>query len=215
MNSREFVAELERDNWEIISRIEAQENLEPQVDVLALLRIALKNELEASELAAYWIPSTPELDVKLGLARQVGDEAKHYGLLADRYKKLGGDLGKFDPREGGYSPLYQYLTGLTNTVERLAAGQFTREAIAQKRNDLFIEYLHSTGDTETAEIYERIIQPDEEFHQELGKSMLLKYAITPELQQAARDASRKTLEIAERLRNGAIQKTGIYQIPGC
>ena len=45
--------------------------------------------------------------------------------------------------------------------------------------------------------------------------MLLKYANTPELQEAARGASRKTLDIAETLRAKAIQKTGIYQIPGC
>ena len=195
--------------------MEADDRPEKRVDVLALLRIALKNELEASELAAHWMPSTPELDVKLGLARQVGDEAKHYNLLAKRYKELGGNPEEFDPRAGGYTPLFQYLTGLTTSVERLAAGQFTREAIALRRNDMFIRYLRDVGDTETADIYGRIIQPDEGYHHELGKSMLLKYATTPELQDAARKASRRTLEIAEKLRDGAIQKTGIYQIPGC
>lgn len=215
MNSREFVEELERSNQETLSRMEADDRSEARVDVMALLRIALKNELEASELAAHWMPLTPELDVKLGLARQVGDEAKHYDLLAKRFKELGGSLEEFDPREGGYSPLFQFLTSLTSTVERLAAGQFTREAIALRRNDMFIRYLRKVGDTETADIYDRIIQPDEGYHHELGKSMLLKYATTPGLQDAARQACRRTLEIAEKLRDGAIQKTGIYQIPGC
>jgi 1,2-phenylacetyl-CoA epoxidase catalytic subunit len=215
MNSREFVEELERSNQETLSRMEADDRSEARVDVMALLRIALKNELEASELAAHWMPLTPELDVKLGLARLVGDEAKHYDLLAKRFKELGGSLEEFDPREGGYSPLFQFLTSLTSTVERLAAGQFTREAIALRRNDMFIRYLRKVGDTETADIYDRIIQPDEGYHHELGKSMLLKYATTPGLQDAARQACRRTLEIAEKLRDGAIQKTGIYQIPGC
>ena len=161
------------------------------------------------------MPSTPELDVKRALDRQVGDEAKHYNLLAKRFSELGGDLNTFDPREGGYSPLFQYLTNLSTSVERLAAGQFTREAIAQRRNDMFIDYLRRVGDEDTAQLYDRIIQPDEEHHHELGRKMLLKYAVTQELQEAARRSCEKTLEIAEKLREKAIQKTGIYQIPGC
>jgi len=215
MNSQDFVDELERTNQERMSRMESGQDQESSVDVLAMLRIALRNELEASELAAYWMPSTSELDVKLALARQVGDEAKHYNLLAKRFSELGGDLNSFDPREGGYSPLFQYLTGLSSSVERLAAGQFTREAIAQRRNEMFIDYLRKVGDNDTAQLYDQIIQPDEEHHHQLGRRMLLKYAVTPEIQEAARRSCEKTLEIAEKLREKAIQKTGVYQIPGC
>jgi len=217
MNSKEFVEELERSNQEILARMgpEDDPHTSCKVDLLALLRIALKNELEASELAARWMPSTLELDVELGLARQVGDEAKHYRLLEARYFELAGKREEFDPRAGGYSALFEYLTCLPTSVERLAAGQFTREALAQRRNEMFIEYLIQIGDTVTAGIYQEIIQPDEAFHHELGRSMLLKYATTPELQEAAREACRKTLQIADKLRAGAIAKTGIYQIPGC
>ena len=206
--------ELERANQEIMARMGREGAPEDsRAGVPVLLRIALKNELEAFELAAHWIPITPELDVKLGLARQVGDEAKHYRLLEARYRELGG--GDFDPRQGGYSPLFQYLSGLKTSVERLAAGQFTREALAQRRNEMFIEYLLAIGDTQTAKIYQETIQADEGYHHELGKTMLLKYATTPEHQRAAREACRRTLEIAEKLRAGAIAKTGAYQIPGC
>jgi len=213
VNSADFVQELEESNAKVLSGITAAGEVD-RVDVLSLLRIALKNELEASALAAHWIPSTPELDVMLGLARQAGDEAKHYRLLETRFKELGGE-SDYDPRAGGYSPLFHYLTALPTSVERLAAGQFTREAIAERRNQMFIEYLLKVGDQETARIYSDIIQPDEVFHHNLGKSMLLKYAVGDELQQAARQACRKTLEIAEKLRAAAVGKTGIYQIPGC
>jgi 1,2-phenylacetyl-CoA epoxidase catalytic subunit len=216
MDSEEFVADLERENHETIGRMAASEVSEARAkpDVLALLRIALKNELEASELAAHWMPSTPELDVKLGLARQVGDEAKHYRLLEARYRELGGDAG-YDPRAGGYTPLFQYLAALPTSVERLAAGQFTREALAGRRNQMFIAYLEAVGDTETAKLYSDVIQPDEEYHHQLGRAMLLRYATAPRVQEAARAACRKTLEIAEQLRAGAIARTGVYQIPGC
>lgn len=217
MNSEQFVAELEEFNQSIIQRM-GEEDPEPgscRVDVVALLRIALKNEFEATELAACWLPSTPELDVKLGLARQVGDEAKHYRLLKSRIEAITGKPEEFDPRTGGYSPLFEYLRHLTSSVERLAGGQFTREALAQRRNDLFIKYLQEIGDLTTASIYKDIINPDEDFHHQLGRTMLIKYAGSPESQQAARAACRKTLDIAEQLRAGAVARTGVYQIPGC
>jgi 1,2-phenylacetyl-CoA epoxidase catalytic subunit len=213
VNSADFVRELEESNSKVLLAMSTDTEVN-RVDVLSLLRIALKNELEASALAAHWIPSTSELDVILGLARQVGDEAKHYRLLEARFRELGGD-SDFDPRAGGYSPLFHYLTALPTSVERLAAGQFTREAIAERRNAMFIEYLLNVGDADTARIYSDIIQPDEVFHHNLGKNMLLKYAVGDQLQQAAREACRRTLEIAEKLREGAAAKTGIYQIPGC
>ena len=215
MKSHEFVEELERSNQEFLSRVDGGDESSGRPDILALLRIALQNELEASELAAHWMPLTPELDVKIGLARQVGDEAKHYSLLSKRYADLGGNLEAFDPRTGGYTPLFHFLVGLKTSVERLAAGQFTREALAQRRNDMFVRYLREAGDAETAELYDTIIQPDEAHHQDLGRSMLLKYATSEGQQQAARQASRRTLEIAEELRERAIAKTGVYQIPGC
>ena len=74
-----------------------------------LLRVALKNELEASEVAAIWMNTTSELDVKLAFARQVGDEAKHYRLISERLEQMGFDASNIDPREGGYSPLFEYL----------------------------------------------------------------------------------------------------------
>ena len=215
MDSRTFVDELARLNAEHFASLRDAEDTASVTDVLTLLRIAMKNELEATELAAFWLPTTPELDVKLGLARQVGDESKHFNLLAKRCRELGGDIAAFDPLQDGFSPLFGYLTQLKTSVERVAAGQFTREALAQKRNDMFLEYLHRTGDTGTARLYSDTIQPDEEYHQEFGRRMLLKYATTEASQRAAMEASRKTLELAEKMRNAAISITGIYQIPGC
>ena len=62
-----------------------------------LLQIALANEINVSELAAAWMPSTRELDVKLAFARQAGDEAGHFQLVADRLTALGFDVASFTP----------------------------------------------------------------------------------------------------------------------
>jgi 1,2-phenylacetyl-CoA epoxidase catalytic subunit len=180
-----------------------------------LLKIALKNEIEASELAAYWIASTPEIDVKLGFARQAGDEAKHYRCIEKRLMEMGVDLSEYHPLANGYSQLFEYLKGLEDTISRLACGQFMREGIAVKRNEQFIKLCEARGDQQTAKLYKEIIQPDELFHHQLGKSMLEKYAIDPKKQRMAREAVLKTVTIAEELRGIAEKKLGIRQIPGC
>src|SRR5689334_4792772 len=98
----------------------------PAGDPQKLLEIALANEINVSELAAMWMPSSRELDVKLAFARQAGDEAGHFQLVADRLAALGFDLAAYQPPTA--SPLFEYLRGLTGTVERIAAGLFTLES---------------------------------------------------------------------------------------
>src|SRR5215475_5252331 len=84
-------------------------------EVVRRLKMALKNELEASEIAAVWIPTTPEIEVKLALARQVGDEAKHYRLIEDHLRRTGADRTGFKPAGDGYGPMFQLLAGFNST----------------------------------------------------------------------------------------------------
>lgn len=219
MDSTTFLNELDQMNASVLSGldnlelIEAESNL--NLNMEHLLKIALKNEIEASELAAYWMTVSPEVDVKLGFARQAGDEAKHYRLIEKRLQDMSVDLSDFNPLAAGYSKMFQYLKSLPDTVSRLSAGQFTREGIALKRNEQFIRLCEIYGDIQTAALYREIIQPDERYHHLLGRTMLEKYAIDAATQDAARKASQQTLQIAEELRGIAEKKLGICQIPGC
>lgn len=217
MNSKDFVAGLMDEMEQIFARLGDTDTLESesdgQVDVVTLLRLALKSELEASELAGLWMPTTPEVDAKMCLAQQCGDEMKHYGMISQRLTELGEDLSEFDPLSDGHSPLYQYLRGLRTTVERIAAGPFASEAIATVRNAQFVKFCREVGDEETARLYDETIQPEEFHHHELGRRVLEKYATTPELQELAAAAVRNTMAIADELRNLAARTTGIHNIP--
>lgn len=214
----EFVTQLQEENrvtLERLGQLSAAGEAPQDLTVQRLLRVALKNELEASEIAAVWMTTTSELDVKLAFARQVGDEAKHYRLIAERLAALGVDVEKIDPREGGYSALYEYLRQLQSTAARVAAGQFTREGIALVRNQCFIDFCESRGDHETARLYREVIQPDEQRHHDLGRELLARYAATDNEQQVSRQAARRTLELAEEIQEMARVKTGISRAPGC
>lgn len=215
-----FLSELDAQNARALERIGAAAAREPAGDVTVqrLLVLALKNELEATECAAMWIPTTREIDVKLALARQAGDEAKHYRLIEKRLGELG--LERTAPATesalaGARSPLLQWLATLETTVERVAAGQFTREALAVVRNDEFMRFCESRGDGATAALYRDVIQPDEKHHHELGRTLLARLATTEGAREQARAAARRTLELAEELQEIARLKMGVSRAPGC
>jgi 1,2-phenylacetyl-CoA epoxidase catalytic subunit len=213
-----FVEELDAQNHAALERIAHASSAGekgPELTIAKLLTLALKNELEATECAAAWIPTTNEVNVKLALARQAGDEAKHYRLIETRLAELGVDTTTLNPLASGRSPLLTWLVGLEGTVARVAAGQFTREALALVRNREFIRFCYDEGDRETARLYEATIQPDEEHHHQLGRRLLLELATTDEAQATARAASAKVLAMAEELQEIARLKLGITRAPGC
>ena len=214
-----FVAELDAANRAVLDRMRAADSeracrAKPPA-VAAMLRAALRNELEATEIAARWLPSTPLLDAKLALARQVGDEAKHFRLIAERLRALGQDPDQPDPLAAGWSPLFRYLDTLTDPVARIAAAHFTREGIACVKNAQFAEACELQGDHATAALYRDVITPDETHHHDAGRRLLLKYAATPEAQGAARAAARRTLELAEETQDAAWEQKGVARGPGC
>lgn len=217
MDSREFVAALVEEMEALFARLGDRQTLEAEAagepEVVPLLEVALTSELEAAEIAGGWLPTTPEIDAKMLLAEQCAEEMSHYRLISRRLEELGVDLSGFDPLAGGYSPLFEYLRGLRSTVERIAAGPFANEAIAEVRNLQFIDFCRAVGDEETARLYEERIHPDESRHHELGRRFLEEHATTPERQEQVTAAVRSTLAIADELRTLTEKNLGMRPIP--
>ena len=187
----------------------------PAVAIRDLLQVALRNELEASEEAALWMAGEPDLELKLGLARQCGDEARHYRLIAERLAALGVEAARLDPLARGHTPIFKYLRTLETPAERVAAGPYAREGLAQARNEAFARYCDVQGDAETARLYREVIGPDEAFHHAFGRRMLARLAVAPEQQDRARAAVARTLRLAEEVQEVARLRHGIASAPGC
>ena len=219
MTAAEFVAGLDAENQAALRGLAPDATLKAEVrgalNVPNLLKVALRNEVEATEIAARWLVATDDVGVKMAFARQAGDEAKHFRMIAERLRELGVDPEAVDPLAGGFGPLFQFLDSLTTTVERVAAGQFTREAIAVVKNRQFIDFCERVGDAATATLYREVIEPDERYHHELGRSLLLRLAATEEAQARAARAARRTLALAEELQQKALATAGIHHAPGC
>jgi bacterioferritin (cytochrome b1) len=214
-----FVAALDAENQARLLSLEPDATLTPELkgplNVPNLLKVALRNEAEATLIAGRWLASCDDVKLMLGLARQAADEAKHYELIAKRLGQLGFDADAFDPLAGGVGPLTRYLETLGTSVERVAAGQFTREAIAIVKNRQFIDFCERVGDKATAALYRDVIEPDERHHHELGRRTLLRLALSAEDQAAAQRAARRTLELADELQKKALATAGIHHAPGC
>ncbi|MBM3465760.1 MAG: DUF455 family protein, partial [Armatimonadetes bacterium] len=142
-------------------------------------------------------------------------EARHYSAIARRLEQLGEDASAINPFAEGRSKLYEFFAGLTDPVARVAAAQFTREAIGHIRNEQFIAYCETAGDAETARLYREEIQPDEWAHVQAGRALLEKYAQTEEQQARARAASEKLLAMAEGFVEMLIRTQKMSNAPGC
>jgi bacterioferritin (cytochrome b1) len=192
-----FLHEVERDLLRALARSgeQARATVPAGVTVVELLVAALREEIETAEVAATWLTDEPDLTLRLGLARQVGDEARHFEAISDRIRELGGDPGS-DPRTRAHSALFRYLRGLQTPAERLAAG-LAREAFSRLRSGLLADVAEGQGDLATAVLCREVLGPDEVRHLDFCRSELPRYALTGEDQEAARRAVARTLQLAE------------------
>lgn len=217
MNGAEFVAKLKTESESILAKIDEPplSSGVPKSELVGvLIKMALKNEIEATEIAAEWVSTTPELNAKLALARHAGDEARHYQLIEEKARALGVALEGFRPLDPP-SPVLNYLRTLATTPERIAAALVAREAMGGRRNAQFLTFLDHAGLGELAALYRDVINPDEERHHLSGCALLTELATTPETQQAARRAALGLLETGDRVRTNALQSTGAPVVPGC
>ncbi len=192
-----FVEELERDLLRGLARLgeQARASTTEATPVTELLGTALREEIETAEIAALWLTDEPDLDLRLGLARQVGDEARHFEMLGDRLLELGVDVHA-DPRTRAHGPVFRYLKGLQTPAERLAAG-LAREAASRLRNGHVAEVAAARGDDATAVLCRDGMGADEVRHLDFFRRELPRYALTVEDQDAARRALARTVQLAE------------------
>lgn len=217
MTGNEFVAALKAENESVLAKIDTpplSTGVPDRKLLAAIMKMALKNEIEAAEIAAEWVPSTPELEAKLALASHAGDEARHYQLVEEKARAMGIALDGFRPLDPP-SPVLTYLRTLVTTPERIAAALVAREAMGGRRNAQFLIFLDQVGQRDLAKLYRDVINPDEDRHHRVGCELLGRLATTPETQQAARRAAIGLLEIGDRVRSTALQQTGAPVIPGC
>ena len=166
-----------------------------------VLRLEMKAVIENIEVTAMWLAGADSLAVKLDLATQCGDGARHFQLLQDRLMTLGFDMQSFDARFGGYSKLFAFFRALQTTEEQAAAGSVTLRAFNVERLGLLAAHCETKGDTETAELLRGTIADTERGHRDLGRRSLIETATTEESQARARRSAFRTIELLGELQD--------------
>lgn len=164
------------------------------MQVIDLLRLAMKDCIESAEVAALWFADCDDLDMKIGFAEQCGSAAAHYRVISARIASLGGD--RFDPRTGGYSRFFGFLRSLQTPEERAAAGLVTLRTFNIGRLSVFADLCDERGDGETANLFRDLIAGDERRVFDVGWRLLIANGTTEESQARGRRAAFRIVELA-------------------
>lgn len=194
-----FVTELDAKNQPSIERVVAALMTgiaKEGFDVADVLRFALKSAIEGAEVAALWVTDCDDLAMKVVLAEQCGDGARHYRLIVARLSEVGADLSAFDPRNGGYSKLFAFLRSLGTAEERSAAGHLTLKSLCLARHAALGAWCEAQGDADSARLFREVLSPDETRYYEEGRRALALTATTEESQARGRRAAYRVLELA-------------------
>jgi hypothetical protein len=198
VSAETFVTELDAKNQTSIERLMsslmtgiAKESFE----VPDALRLVLKASIEGAEVAALWMADCDDLEMKLLLAEQCGDGAKHYRRISARLEALGAESG-YDPRHGGYSKVFAFLRSLQTPEERSSAGHMTLKALSLARLSALASWCEEKGDSESGRFFREELATEDRRYYEEGKRVLAISASAEESQARARRAAYRTLELA-------------------
>jgi len=178
----------------------------------ALLSAALVNEWEAAHISSIWAKNENHLYSRVAYLRLSGDEAKHFSWILEMRGNLGVPPDQFNPPPP--SPLFQFLQKQKNSFARAITGPFTRESIAVKRNQIFLEFCERGNHLDIAKMY-RNIQSDEQYHLRLGEVLAAHFVNTPVKLKRAKRLISQELELVEEIQEMAVLKKGLCNLPGC
>ena len=159
-------------------------------------RGALRDEIETAEIAALWLTDEPDLDLRLGLARQVGDEARHFEMIGRPHPGAGQrpDGRPADPRPQPGLPLPPRAPDAGRAARRRAgAGGGGAAAERAARPGLRGAGRRRDGPA----LPRRTSGPTRCGTSTSAGSELPRYALTAADQEAARRAVARTLQLAE------------------
>jgi len=155
--------------------------LETDEQRIKVMKSRLFNEIRAAEIFGSWMKTTPELEVKSALAEAVHQEISHSRLLAKTLESRGAEPYDYLALPAQMA-MFNAFEAVQGTVQRMAAFALAGEGVADY---LIRRCLESSDVPEWVREPYTGIHADEQEHSSYPADVLAKYAITPELQDAA------------------------------
>lgn len=137
-----------RDRWEDCTNLPAGH---PE-RTLEFMHRQMNEEIDALECSARSLVDFPDApwEMRMFLARQCSDEARHAWLFGDIYERRGGTIGRYPVMNFQY----RIICGLEGLVERLAVQNRTFEAEGIDAIHSAIDEARGRGDEELAALFE-------------------------------------------------------------
>lgn len=135
------------------------------------------------------------------LLKQIEDEAKHARMLSQRLWNLGGEPEQtFERADQSTRSFWELFDGL-DVIETTIMLQCGTERMAQYRHEKELHYY----DDETAEIYEKVIAPEEKFHAKIGVNLLRVLCTDEETQLRALHQWQEGRELIREIHDKGVQ----------
>lgn len=195
LDVEEFLRQLAADNEAYYSQLPTEQKtywpyrLAGQAQLEALLTRWF-NEYIGTIVLARLVERVDHPKLKMMIARQVGDEAKHAMVCERRIRELGGSVTDYEPLPEQLK-MYEILDQYEYPEQFLAAMQFTTEHEGVQRNEQALERF----DADTALMFADAINPDEHFHVQIGWTGLRILCTSAEAQERARQACHRQREL--------------------
>jgi rubrerythrin len=161
-------------------------------EVLEWLKFQAWYELQAVRFIGMWLAHADEEDALQGLARQIGDEARHYRLFSRHLLTLGDSLEGWQPEPEWVAWVSEFYASGNDTLERVAAHNITGELGAFQAFESMLPRVPPA----TRRVIEKIM-PDEKFHIALGRSVVRRYATTADAQARVRARVWRAFELEQ------------------
>jgi rubrerythrin len=161
-------------------------------EVLEWLKFQAWYELQAVRFIGAWLAHATEDDALQGLARQIGDEARHYRLFNRHLESLGATLSDWQPEPEWVTWVCEFYASGDDTLERVAAHNITGELGAFQA----FESMRPRVPLPTRRVIEKVM-PDEKFHIALGRTIVRRYATTADAQARVRARVWRAFELEQ------------------
>ena len=162
------------------------------------------NEITAIDLSRRMLDQLDRTDnpqAFVHLLKQAEDEAKHARMLSQRLWNLGGEPQRYrELAAESTKEVWAIFDGL-DVIETAAVLQCGSERMAQYRHEKELAFY----DEETAEIYEKVISPEEKFHAKIGESLIRILCTDEDSQLRALRKSREGRELIREMHDKGIR----------
>ncbi|WP_254536893.1 rubrerythrin family protein [Halomarina litorea] len=209
MNEEEFTATVREECAQELDRLGSEKALvattAAQLEDDRVLESAAQAEQRAIETFEQWSTTEANTEAQTTFERILGQEQDHYDRIAEHLETVS---------EADEDELHEYLRGLDDAIERVAAGVVARGMVSSRSLLQTINYFVNESDEATADLF-RDIRAETDEQVESGARLLADLCAEDAQWERAQTAAVQTIQLAYEEYAESLEGMGIDPKPVC